>query len=196
MKKIIVLATLCTGILQTQAKDNPKNSLSVMPVSVTHHTATGVGLQYERMIGNKFSLSLPVSYTFGNSNPCDATVRTYMGYANPGVKYYPAGNGRIVNYAVGVSAMLGRGNSNCCSEINPTLSTQDGANADTKTLIEKRFTPISETGILLNNSVTVNVTNRFFAGGDAGIGTAYSRYTNQAGWDAAFQFNFRVGFKF
>lgn len=196
MKNSIVLAVLCIGTLHTQAKDNPKNSLSVMPVSVTHHTATGIGLQYERMVSNKISLALPLSYTFGKSNPCDATVRTYIGYANPGVKYYPAGNDRIVNYAVGLSAMLGTGKSNCCSEINPTLSTEGGANADTKTLTEKRFTPITETGVLLNNSVTVNVTDRFFAGGDASVGAAYSRYANKIGWDAAFQFNVRVGFKF
>lgn len=198
MKYLLIIATAFVTSLQTEAKDNPKNSLSVMPVSVTHHTATGIGIQYERFIGQKLSLALPVSYTFGKSNPCDAMVRTYMGYVNPGVKYYPAGNMRTINYAVGVSAIAGRGNSNCCSEINPTLSKEgeNNTSADTKTLIEKRFTPLSENGILLTNSLSVNVGDRLLVAGDAGIGTAFIKYATKQGWDAAFQFNIRVGYKF
>ncbi len=198
MKQLLIIATAIITSLQTEAKDNPKNSLSIIPVSVTHHTATGVGIQYERIIGTKLSLALPISYTFGKSNPCDATVRTYMGYANPGMKYYPAGNSRIVNYAVGVSAVIGRGNSNCCSEINPTLSKEGNSHtpADGKTLIEKRFTPLSENGLLLTNSLSVNVSDRLLVAGDAGVGTAFIKYAAQQGWDAAFQFNIRVGYKF
>lgn len=169
-----------------------------MPVSVTHHTATGVGIQYERVMGTKLSITLPVSYTFGKSNPCDATVRTYMGYANPGMKYYPAGNNRLVNYAVGISAIIGRGNSNCCSEINPTLSQEGNSNtqADSRTLIEKKFAPVGENGVLLTNSLSVNVSDRLLVAGDAGIGTVFTKYITRQSWGAAFQFNIRVGYKF
>lgn len=68
--------------------------ISVSPVQLTTYTPTGVGAQLEYFPGKnqKFSLYLPLAYSFGHPDPCFNGYTAKMFYAFPGIKYYPAGS--------------------------------------------------------------------------------------------------------
>ncbi|MFI5206034.1 MAG: hypothetical protein ACHQVK_03765, partial [Candidatus Paceibacterales bacterium] len=65
------LVSINAGAQQQNAGNYGHTILSVSPVQVSERTLTGFGIQYERFIGmsGKFSLYLPLAYSFGQSRP-------------------------------------------------------------------------------------------------------------------------------
>ena len=168
-----------------------RNILSVSPLQLSENTPTGVGLQYERILGadSKFSLYLPVAYSFGHSNPCDPSIRTRMLYAYPGLKFYPAGYKHKVTNAVGPSLAFGTGTTNCDCGLTETQTNQ---------LKPRVFKPMTEMGVLINNSVNVQATNHVYVGSEIGIGATYLNVKDgqNMGTDVMLQINLKVGYRF
>jgi hypothetical protein len=113
MKPAIITAALCSMLCArhsfAQESAAPHNIISVSPVQLSNATPTGAGLQYEHMLSPRLSLYIPLAYAWGKNDSCDATARTHMGYAYPGIKYYPAGYAHKVTYSVGPSLAIGSG---------------------------------------------------------------------------------------
>jgi hypothetical protein len=162
--------------------------LTVSPVQVSERTPTGFGIQYERILTNKVSLSLPIAYSFGNSDPCDPSIKSRVFYAYPGVKFYPAGYRHKVTYAVGPSLAFGQGTSNCDC-IDPATQTNEPS--------PKKYHPLTEMGVMVNNSINVQATSKVYLGAEIGMGASYLNIENgkNMGSDLMLQMNFKVGYR-
>jgi hypothetical protein len=201
MKKSFLLICLFLGLKSVaQDKSNTKNILSASPVSLSQHTPTGFGVQYERSIDNdgKVSFYLPVSYNFGNSDPCDKTVKSHILSVAPGIKYYPKGNDRKVSYAIGASIVAATGNSNCqCDVIDKPVSIEHSDAEMQETGVTKNpYGPVRELGGMLVNSININASPKIFIGSDLGVGAGYSKYKSESGAAILFQFSVKAGYKF
>lgn len=160
----------------------------------------GLGLSYEILADEKgyFGVILPISiifpdrfnYTFdGNGN------QTESFYFSPGLKIYPFGQ-RKVTYAVGPSVFTGFGKqSRNNGYYDPNTGTYTGNNTETKIF---RF------GIIVNNYVNFQITERFQIGLNAGLGSRYidretyndTRQISNGGINITGEFNFNLGLRF
>jgi len=189
MKQTLSVLLILFGFAAgAQTTGNLRNIISVSPIQASENTATGFGLQYEHLLGaqSKFSLYIPVAYSFGKSDPCDATVRTRMVYAYPGIKYYPAGTGHKLTYAIGPSLLAGRGESNC----NCYMGATEGVDA------QQKFRTKTEAGVLVNNSINIRTAGHLYIGSELGIGmTCINKIGNDnLGTDLLLQFGIKVGY--
>ena len=198
MSKLIPAILLCATAVGTASAQQPatgygRNLLTVSPVQVSEMTLTGVGIQYEHFIGssNKFSLYLPLAYSFGKSDPCNDLVRTHMLYAYPGFKFYPAGSQHKVTYAVGPSIAVGKGNTNCAC-------VNGGEEVGLEIVTAKEYKPITEIGMLINNSINIQASQHIYLGGEVGVGSSFVNIENgkDFGRDLMLQMNVKVGYRF
>jgi hypothetical protein len=195
-KSLIVIMSLVSFGCAAQEKISPQNLISVSPAALSQTTATGVDVTYERFLGNsgKWSMTIPVAYSFGHSDPCDPNIKTDMLRTFPGIKYYPGGNNHIVSYSIGASVELGKGKSNCNCNVENTQSPETGIpGADNNNY---GFRPMTEMGVLIFNGIKAQATPRIFIGGEFGIGGVYVGYNNRNYTDLAFELNFRIGYRF
>lgn len=198
MRYITIVIITAAGLLssaahaQQSATVASRNVLSVSPLQMSEFTPTGVGAQLEHFIGlsGKWSLYLPIAYTFGKSDPCDASVRTHMLYAYPGIKFYPFGSSHTVTYAVGPSVAAGRGNTNCACV--------NGGETGTDVNVAKEYKPITELGMLINNSINIHASERIYMGAEIGVGSSVLDIENgkNLGADLMLQMNIKVGYRF
>lgn len=185
------IITYSVAAQQQNAVNYGRTIISVSPVQMSERTPTGFGIQYERFLGmsGKFSLYLPLAYSFGQSDPCDPTIKSRVFYAYPGIKFYPAGNQHTVTYSVGSSLAFGHGASNCdCTD--PAAVTNE--------FTPKKFHPVTEMGALINNSINVQATDRINLGAEVGIGATYLSVEDghNMGTDLMLQMNLRLGYRF
>ena len=132
-------------------EDFPKNILSITPFSYVLRTWTDsnnieFGFQYERILGNKVSVFLPLSMGLQHKSF----------FVNPGVKFYPGGQG-VFRYAFGMQFVAG-------SEKYMIEHLDSNYNSV--------FTPtkVFQMGFMINNSLNVTISRRFYIGADLGLG--------------------------
>jgi len=192
-KLLLIILSFISYSVAAQHQDGfgyGRNLFSLSPIQMSERTPTGIGVQYERFIGssNKLSLYFPFSYSFGQSDPCDPTVRARIFYAYPGVKFYPAGYKHRITYSFGPSLVFGRGTTNCdCG----------GTEAVTEDVKPKEYKPVTEMGAIINNSVNVQATGHLYFGGEIGIGASYlnTQGAVNMGSDLLLQVNVKVGYR-
>jgi hypothetical protein len=194
---IVPVLLLLSASTFAQTHNAAKNAIALTAATLTQTTPLGFGAQYDRSIdkSGKWNFTVPVSYSFGNSNPCDPTIKTRMFRAYPGVKFYPAGNDHRVNYAIGASAVVGVGSSNCnCDAItDDKQKTQLDATAPAS---DNQFSNRTEAGVMINNALTMQACKHTFIGAELGLGSNYVNYKSIAGAEFAFRFSFNIGYRF
>lgn len=172
-----------------------KNILSVAPIQMANESATGFGLQYERVLDKKniVSVVLPFAMVFNRENDPynNSRITRAFKYFYPGVKIYPTGSNRRVSYAVGVAAALGFG----------TRNVDDYNNGYNYYHEEDVF----KAGILVNNSLNVQPTKHLYMGVELGLGFTYYTdegssngyyYSNSIDDEPMVQFSFKIGYRF
>lgn len=193
---LLMLSMMCYEAI-AQDSYNATNYISVAPFVVTQTTRRGFSVQYEKFIDNKWSITLPISYSFGNSNPCDSKEKTRMLRIYPGIKFYPAGKNHRMVYGMGVSASTGVGNSNCsCLLENASSETNMRLAESQSEKTETQFTSRYEAGLVFNNSITIMFSKHVFIGSDLAIGGNMVGYKNTISPDLAFRFTFNLGYRF
>ncbi|PZF71797.1 hypothetical protein [Taibaiella soli] len=196
MRSIALSIALSGLLLHSNAysqENTTRNIISVSPAQVTNASLTGFGLQYERMLSKKFSLYIPVAYSFGKNDPCEPASRVQMGYVFPGIKFYPAGNAHTVSYSFGPSLGLGVGRLTNSGEFNWCPA---GEPSDPPTL--KRHSTEIQFGLLINNALNINISRHFYTGLEAGMGIMYFDKVDgkNYGQDIMIQGNLRFGYRF
>jgi hypothetical protein len=159
----------------------------------------GFGLSYEFLADKRgyFGIILPLTMTIPDSYNYVFDTNTNsseMFYFSPGLKIYPFGQ-KKVTYAVGPTLFTGFGN-------RYSSYTNYEPNTGVYTTIEgrsKRF----RFGMLVNNYVNFQITQRFQIGLNAGIGSRYidrettdSRTNSMTGLEVTGEFNFSLGLRF
>ena len=159
----------------------------------------GVGLSYEILADKRgyFGIILPVSLIFSEqfyfSINGDSDQET-MVYFAPGVKIYPFGQ-RRVTYAVGPNIFTGFGNTNRNTGYYDSNGMYINFPGDARIF---RF------GIIVNNYVNFQITERFQIGLNGGLGSRYidretyndTRSNNNSGINITGEFNFNLGLRF
>lgn len=136
--------------------------IRLSPINLTterYNSEIGIGISYEYLLNKKLSLIFPLSIDWetGFNEPFDL----YYLYFMPGLKYYPTGQGKI-KYAIGANMVLNyfkreRNNSGWGDYMfSPPLKKE-----------AFRF------GILANNYINFQITDRMSFGFVGGIGVNY-----------------------
>jgi hypothetical protein len=159
----------------------------------------GFGISYEAIVDKRgyFGVILPVTMTIPDSYTYvfDTNRNTSeMYYFSPGLKIYPFGQ-KKVTYSVGPTLFMGFGNRRGTHTIyEPTT----GVYRDEEDRV-RRF----RLGMLVNNYVNFQITQRFQIALNAGLGSRYvDRETstfqnyNTSGLQITGEFNFSLGFRF
>lgn len=138
----------------------------LLTVSPMQFTENGVGLSvsYEKGIDKDgiITYNLPVMATFNLSNTYEQVHnQDAMFYVMPGLKFYPTSYFGKVKYAVGPALVLGAGQQTIYTNEFPYYSPQ--YNTYSKFIL----------GIVVNNSLNINPTPRFYMGLDFGFGFSY-----------------------
>jgi hypothetical protein len=188
--------------------DYGMNIISVSPICI-NEAGIGIGLAYERMLDKKgkFTFFLPLSYHVGGfrkSYDDDPPVSYLNGFDkqirilnfNAGVKFYPTGSRGKVRYALGVlfNCQYGQEFEGGSGSVPPYSSYIPPVD---KVVMQRA-------GFLINNSLNLSLTKRFYMGLDVGYGITainrkeqpYSTILVGQGADALTQFNFRLGYRF
>ncbi len=174
-----------------------KNIFSLAPIQMANESATGFGLQYERVIDKKNIVSVVLPFAvvfFRENNPYNNSRETRaFKYFYPGVKIYPTGSNRRVSYAVGVAAALGFGRRN----VNDYYYYNNGYN-------NYGERDVFKAGVLVNNSLNIQPTKHLYLGVELGLGFTY--YSNEDSIDGynynsfddgpLVQFSFKIGYRF
>ncbi len=200
----LLLISCCTLCGARSSMDSPatksdssgQNTLSVIPFQFTEN-GLGFGVAYERRMGDgKFAFYVPAMVTFNvaNSNRIyDYNTGNYktgranaMFYTMPGVKFYPAGSGHKVSYAVGLAFAAGSG------QKSENLVDLFGTNVTEQVLSHFIL------GGMLQQSVAVKVSPRVSAGLEFGVGSTFINNVGGAsqGNEFLIQGGARIGYKF
>lgn len=203
MKRIVVILVLSL-LAQSQifAQESGKlykdNLIEFYPVSLIDR-GVGVGFSYERMLDadQKISFIMPVDIIFPssfvggdyyNSNGWYDEYSSYL-YLNPGLVFYPAGL-RKVNYGIGPNLMLAFGGGSQWVYTNQGVQQRETYN---------NF----RMGIMINNYLLVNATDRIAIRLNVGMGLRYvnsykldSGITTNEGMNVTGQLKFSMGYRF
>lgn len=183
-----------------------RNMLRFTPVTATD-IGVGLGFSYERIIDRESRLGLifPLNLILENNDyyygyPASASnqYHAYLYFA-PGIKIYPFGQ-RRVTYAVGPSLMFIYGGGKGTERSLDIYGNEIATDYSKKVF---RF------GVLINNYVNFQITERFNIGLEGGLGIRYLdmqsfRYNhqelrdqrNQFGFDITGQFAMTLGYRF
>jgi len=176
--------------------DGNPNVISVSPMQFTEN-GLGFGLSYERAIDKKgiIAFYLPAAMTFNlNNSHYDYNTGTTVNgnkdamlYAMPGVKVYPTGSFGTVRYAVGPSLVVGTG-----QKSGTNFSPISGSPAVYRT--QSHFV----LGIMVNNSLNINPSERIYLGLELGLGFTYMNQIGGLNQNTLFlaQGGFRIGYRF
>jgi len=178
--------------------DYGRNIISVSPFKALDSGA-GLGLSYERLIGeNQYvGLVLPVTFIFredyrynGSGSSSDYFTNVYV---SPGLKIYPFGQ-RKVTYAVGPNVMLGFLKKNDSQYVPSPNGGGYYYNAKVNNF---------RLGLLINNYLNFQITSRINLGLNGGLGMRYLDRTRTSsigiygnGLDVTGEFAFNFGFRF
>lgn len=176
MKKIFTILTVIITSWQLQAQAQKasvtygNNTIRFAPLKV-YDMGVGLGFSYERHLDpeQKISLTLPIDISFINTyysnmnNPYRHNkVNSYV-YFSPGIKFYPSGQ-RKVNYAIGANLIIGSGtglyNSGHFDQFQNWIYKEEEL---------KHF----RMGMMVNNYLNFNITNKFNIGIELGLGAIY-----------------------
>lgn len=202
MKKFYISLALCaTALTATQAQEKKAtiygdNIIRFSPLKV-YDMGVGFGLSYERHLDQeqKVSFVLPVDvvlvnsyYDYNSMYGSQNKVNSYF-YVSPGIKFYPSGQ-RKVNYALGANIFFGVGKNYY------TESYMDQWNNWVYRDYELNHYRV---GMMVNNYLNMNLTNKFNIGLELGLGALYvDKYENRPneGINATGNVGFSLGFRF
>ncbi len=148
------------------------NIFSAVPFLFTEN-GPGFGATYERVIDKKgiSAFYIPVLATFNvtNSNRIyDYNTGNYktgkadaMFYAMPGIKFYPTSSHGKLKYAIGLVAVLARG------QKSSNYTDLNGLN------VTERIQPQFIAGGALFNSLNINTGKNFCVGSELGLGSSF-----------------------
>lgn len=177
-----------------------KNIIAIAPLQVTEH-GVGVGLSYERALDKDGYLSfyLPLAVTFSTES-----YDPYYGgypynynngytdpffYAMPGIKFYPTGMYGKVRYGVGPSILV------CAGQTTEYNGYYGGPYYPYSYAVT---TDRLKLGIIINNSLNLNVSRHMYLGMEMGLGLTYLNLADgyNQNIDGLVQFAFRIGYRF
>jgi len=183
-----------------------RNMLRFLPVTATD-IGVGLGFSYERILDReqRLGLTIPLSlvlenmeYYYGHPTFESNQYHTYLYFA-PGLKIYPFGQ-RRVTYAVGPSLMFIYGGGK---------GAEYGWDMHGREIVAKYSKTVFRFGVLVNNYVNFQITNRFNIGLEGGLGVRYLdlqsyKYDglhvddrqNRFGFDITGQFAMTLGYRF
>ncbi len=141
--------------------------LTIAPIQFTEN-GVGFSIAYEQAIDKEgiVAYNLPLVATFDLSNNNNNSYYGYYGvrqhqdamfYFMPGLKFYPTGSHGKVKYAIGPSVVVGAG--------EYTSNDYYYQNTRDKFIL----------GIMVNNSLNMNVTKNLYMGLELGFGFTYLR---------------------
>lgn len=176
-------AQVRNGSGANDSKDFGKNIIAFNPVHLIASDFVGVGFSYERIVNNYLGLKVPVMLAINNN------------YYNVGLeaKLYPTKNNGPVRYAIAPTIMMGIGNSQTTNwQYNPS-----GVYVQVTTT-----TPASHFGFLLNQTLNVTISHKFYIGLDGGLGLNYydekakNNLNNNTNLSFLAQLHFGLGYRF
>ena len=149
----------------------PRNVFTAAPLAV-FYGGVGGGLGYERFIDRerKTSISLAAysgirNYLIGNyalSRTDDERAQNYSFMVLPGIKLYPRGQRRVLNYAIGTHLLLVKGSENGYKQSFTNASYEEFSTGS-----EMRV------GSVISNAWSVNISPRFCIGAEALVGCSF-----------------------
>lgn len=174
--------------------------ISAAPIYMTNTGAVGIAASVEHIAdkNNYIGLYLPVGFSFDNPSTVNNKTSTIL-WAYPGIKYYPTGNNGPARFAFGPSIVLCAG-----SETRGEMV----FNNQTQTSEYKEFkNKVFLTGVMLNHSVNIQPTPKFYIGLEFGIGIPYyvsetenlgsnSTYNTFDNGTPLIQFQCKLGYRF
>jgi hypothetical protein len=173
-----------------------ENLLSLAPFQFTEN-GLGLGLSYEYSLDERgiIAFYLPVILTFdlNNGTYYDPNSGVYknspsdmMFYAMPGIKIYPTGSQGFVKYAVGPSLVIADG-----QKTNTVYDYYTGISS------EQKQTHVM-LGMIINNSVNFNPSERIYLGLELGLGFTYLNRVGGLNQDTngLVQGSFKIGYRF
>lgn len=177
-----------------------RTTIAMSPFQFTE-SGVGVGLSYERAVEPQGMLSVYVpfiasfsvnnnSYDYYYGNTGINNRPNYMMYAMPGVKFYPTGMGRC-KYAVGPNAVIGYGRK-YDNYYYPMYNSQYIYAPYYYAGSRERFL----LGMMINNSLNVNVAHHLYIGAELGFGFTY--FDRVGGYNEGVNFltqgSFKIGY--
>lgn len=162
------------------------NIVSIAPIQFTEN-GVGFGISYEHMLDKDriVSLNIPFvgSYRVSSSDYSGRYHSDPMYYLMPGLKFYPTGSKGMVKYAIGPSIVAGYG-----------THTDDGSFHNILPVQHNQFV----LGVMVNNSMNVNLTKTMYMGLEFGLGFSYLHRWDgvEKGMEALVQGGFKMGYKF
>lgn len=203
MKKIFtciaaVLFTSLQLLAQTQNKSVTYGNkiIRFAPLKV-YDMGVGLGLSYERHLDpeQKISLILPIDLAFINTYYSNLNapylnhkVNSYV-YFSPGIKFYPSGQ-RKVNYAIGANLIIGSGKGLYHSGYYDQFQNW---------IYREQELKHYRMGMMVNNYLNFNITNKFNIGIELGLGAIYiNKFENKPNegitgtGNVAFTMGFRI----
>ncbi|NDC40336.1 MAG: hypothetical protein EBZ77_02135 [Chitinophagia bacterium] len=151
------------------------NLLSISPIAFSEDGA-GLGVSYEKGLGKDGYIAYCLPFSVSISHPEKASYpanyngntagrnNDYMFYFTPGIKVYPSGYKGWLKYSIGPSLVLGAGRKTQTDDrYTYVLPDPLYYKVSTKFLV----------GILLNNSVTYNLSTHYSIGADLAFGLSY-----------------------
>ncbi|WP_222164687.1 hypothetical protein [Edaphocola aurantiacus] len=169
MKHLLITLSLLSvfGTARAQKKIYPRNNLKIIPAATfdlyfyTYDYSVGIAYEQTFKKDSRFSWTLPVY--FGNRTVVNPGFTGTLKYKNvlkinPGIKFYPFGQ-RTLTYGIGLSAFYVNGHT---EEKNIPYYVEQYR--------------LNQLGLMLNNSLTCNITKRINLNLEIGYGPSiYSR---------------------
>lgn len=202
MKKVFTIIALFFAAFQLQAQTQQSitkynnNIIRFAPLKV-YDMGVGLGLSYERHLDpeQKISFILPIDVSFINTYYSNANnpyfhnkVNSYV-YFSPGIKFYPSAQ-RKVNYAIGANLIIGSGKGLYHSGYYDEFQNW---------IYKEQELKHYRMGMMVNNYLNFNITNKFNIGIELGLGAIYiNQYENKPNegitgtGNVAFTMGFRI----
>jgi hypothetical protein len=158
--------------------------ISIAPIQFTEN-GVGLAIGFEKAIDKEgiiaYNLPLVLTYDLSNNNNYGDKHIDPMFYFMPGLKFYPTGSHGKVKYALG-----------------PSLVVATGQNTDESYYGYGTPRKVVLLGVMINNSMNINVTRNVYMGMELGFGFTYIRWyggINQ-GMGGLAQGGFKIGYRF
>lgn len=173
--------------------------IALAPIYMTNTSAVGIAASMEHLAdkNDNIGLYLPIGFSFDNPSTQNNKTGSFL-WAYPGIKYYPTGNNGPARFAFGPSIIVGAGSEKRGEYIY---------NNQTQTSEYKEFqNNIFLMGVMLNHSVNIQPTPKFYIGLELGIGIPYfvsetehlgtsSTYNTFDNGNPLIQFQFKLGYR-
>ncbi|HTN46029.1 MAG TPA: hypothetical protein VL098_06735 [Flavipsychrobacter sp.] len=201
----LLAPTAPTRLSRTQRKKSAeeygRNVICVSPIFMANTSIMGVGMIYERFLGNRdiFSFSFPVAYSFDNEN--SNTRYSTMLWMNPGGRFYATTSSGKARFGMGPSLFFGLGHERYSDWIFSSQS-------QSSEFIEVDQ-PVFIMGAMANFSLNFQPSPKLVTGFDLGLGVPFvvedgaARGTTNPTYGGAMDgdfplvnFHFKIGYRF